>query len=496
MLQLVWFKKDLRLADHAPLTEALKHGPVLPLYVYEPVVYNAKTFDPSHLIFLNQCLGELRYQLRQRGGELFLRHGELTDILTGLHKEVGIAKLWSHEETGDWASFQRDLAVKTWCETHNITWTELPQTGVVRRLNSRDGWARQWARRMHQPVLPAPEQVTVPEGVESGEIKTERDLGLTTNTTPTLQLGGELAAHSTLNSFLNERGQDYSRHMSSPGTAELSCSRVSPYLTWGCLSMKQVAHITKIHKQQLYALKEEGRSINSKWFRAIASFEKRLRWHCHFTQKLESQPSIEWEPFHSAYRNCRSDYDPALLEAWQTGQTGYPLIDACMRYVQSGGWLNFRMRALVVSFASYHLWLPWQITAPFLARHFLDYEPGIHYSQFQMQSGETGINTIRIYSPRKQVEDQDPKGNFIKRWVPELEAVPAEHIAEPHLMPPLLAAMHDFHLGKTYPAPIVDPKAAYNEAKAKIFAIRQQARHKEEADRVYQQHGSRWSGRS
>jgi deoxyribodipyrimidine photo-lyase len=162
-----------------------------------------------------------------------------------------------------------------------------------------------------------------------------------------------------------------------------------------------------------------------------------------------------------------------------------------MRALRTEGWINFRMRAMLVSFASYHLWLPWQATAVALAPHFLDYEPGIHYSQFQMQSGTTGINTIRIYDPYKQGREQDPSGTFIRRWVPELAGMPSDYLHAPHEMPPLIAAMNGVRLGRDYPLPIVDHTTALREAKVRLYAIRESASARNEAQRVYDRHGSR-----
>lgn len=167
------------------------------------------------------------------------------------------------------------------------------------------------------------------------------------------------------------------------------------------------------------------------------------------------------------------------------------MVDACMRCVTSTGWLNFRMRAMLVSFASYHLWLDWRPTARHLARHFLDFEPGIHYSQFQMQSGTTGINTVRIYSPVKQAMDQDPTGTFVRRWVPELSGVPDAWIFEPHKMPGDLQILSGCRIGRDYPAPVVDHKEAVAAAKSRLFAIRSTRAARSEADAVQIRHGSR-----
>ena len=146
---------------------------------------------------------------------------------------------------------------------------------------------------------------------------------------------------------------------------------------------------------------------------------------------------------------------------------------------------------MIVSFASYHLWLDWRPTSRFLARQFLDYEPGIHYSQMQMQSGTTGINAVRIYSPIKQVADQDPDGIFIKRWVPELIGVPAQHIAQPHLMSFDEQSRYSCRIGTDYPEPLVDHRTAVQQAKKRIYQLRRQKASKEEAKAVFTKHGSR-----
>jgi deoxyribodipyrimidine photo-lyase len=213
-------------------------------------------------------------------------------------------------------------------------------------------------------------------------------------------------------------------------------------------------------------------------------------------QKLEDEPEIEFRNIHSAYNGLRdgtlsTEEGQQRLAAWQAGLTGYPMVDACMRYCQATGWLNFRMRAMLASFAAYHLWLPWRQPALFLARHFLDFEPGIHFAQFQMQSGTTGINTLRIYSPAKQLADQDPHGTFVRRWVPELEGVPDGWLAEPHRMPQSIQQSAACRIGRDYPMPIVDHATAYRKARAALGAVRRTPAAAAEAKRVYARHGSR-----
>jgi deoxyribodipyrimidine photo-lyase len=160
-----------------------------------------------------------------------------------------------------------------------------------------------------------------------------------------------------------------------------------------------------------------------------------------------------------------------------------------MRSLRATGWLNFRMRAMVMATASYHMWLDWRATGQVLARMFTDYEPGIHWSQVQMQSGTTGINTVRIYNPVKQGLDQDPSGAFTRKWVPELAEIPDRHLQEPWKAETARAV-----LGKAYPAPIIDHLAAAKYARERIWAVRGNEAFRAEAAAVVHKHGSRKSG--
>ena len=227
----------------------------------------------------------------------------------------------------------------------------------------------------------------------------------------------------------------------------------------------------------------------------LRGFAGRLRWHCHFMQKLEDEPRIEFENFARVCDGLReNDFNDAHFAAWCEGRTGYPMVDACMRSLRATGWLNFRMRAMLVSFASYHLWLHWRPTGVFLARQFLDFEPGIHWSQMQMQSGTTGINTLRMYSPTKQALDQDPDGVFIRRWVPELARVPLPYLAQPWKMEESVQRLAGCSMGVDYPLPIVDEKEALKAAKDRMYGLRKTEQAREESSAVQARHGSRKSG--
>jgi len=488
-LHIVWFKRDLRLADHRPLMAAMMAaatgaGPVLPLYIAEPPLWAQPDASARQWAFAAESLAQLQAALGALGQPLCVMVGDAVDVLRRLHDRHGIAGLWSHEETGNGWTFARDLAVKRWARDAGVPWHEARQFGVIRRLTSRNGWARAWDSDMAQPITPAPLALRPVPGDWPTHIPTAGELGLAPDPCPYRQPGGRGAAMATLESFLNRRGRDYRYQMSSPLTAFDASSRLSPHLTWGTLSMREVAQASWARMQALKA----GEEPHAKsWRASMISFAGRQHWHCHFMQKLEDEPRLEFENLHRAYDGLRPDIaDPARLAAWSEGQTGFPFVDACMRALNSHGWINFRMRAMLMSFASYHLWLPWRETGLHLARKFVDYEAGIHWPQVQMQSGTTGINTMRIYNPVKQGYDQDPAGRFVRDYVPELRGLPDAFIHEPWRW--------EGRADGSYPAPIVDNTAAARAARDALHAIRKGSDHKDAARRIVDRHGSRKSG--
>lgn len=487
-LQIVWFKRDLRVADHAPLTLAARTGPVLPLYVIEPDLWRQSDASGRQLAFLLESLAELDRELRRLGQPLWLRFGAMPEVLAELHATHRIDGLWAHEETGNGWTFARDIAVRGWCRDQSIPFTELRQTGVHRALRSRDGWAARWEQEMRGALLPPPALPPLPAPVTREALPGLRDLEtrmrLAIDPCEGWQPGGRRAGLVCLDSFLTRRGRTYRRAMSTPLEAFDACSRISPHLAFGTLSLREVTQAARTREAAARAAGDRD------WSEAMTSFSGRLHWHCHFIQKLEDQPDLETRCLHPALEGLRPrDADAQRLAAWCNGETGLPFVDACMRALRATGWMNFRMRAMLMAVASYHLWLDWRATGAHLARMFTDYEPGIHWPQVQMQSGTTGINTIRIYNPVKQGLDQDPQGLLIRRFVPELAAIPTPFLHEPWRAPNAARV-----LDRVYPAPIVDHLAAAREARQTLWALRGARGFHDTADRIQARHGSRRAG--
>ncbi|PRX35058.1 deoxyribodipyrimidine photo-lyase [Meinhardsimonia xiamenensis] len=481
LLQVVWFKRDLRVCAHSPLARAAAAGPVLPLYIAEPGHWRSEDASGRHFDFLAECLAELREELAALGQPLVIRIGDAVDVLSEIHRAQGIAALWSHEETGNLWSYARDRRVAGWARARGIPWHELPQAGVVRRLPSRDGWADCWEAEMSSPLVPPPRALAPICAIAPGSLPAPVELGLAPDPCPGRQRGGRRAAEAALAAFLTDRAGRYRRGMPSPLTAPDACSRLSPHLALGPLSLREVVQATRADRARAESEGPQG------WRAGLAAFEERLHWRSHFMQKLEDAPDLEARAMHPALDDLRPRTpDATRLAAWARGETGIPFLDACMRSLIATGWINFRMRAMLMAVASYHLWLDWRATGLHLARLFTDYEPGIHWPQVQMQSGVTGINALRIYNPVKQGRDHDPEGRFIRRWLPELAPIPDAFLHEPWLWPEARSVLE-----RSYPAPIVDLAAAARAAKERMAEARRAKGFREAKAEVLARHGSR-----
>ena len=480
---LVWFKRDLRWHDHAALAQASQHGPVRCIYIVEPELWLQPDCALQHFAFIRESLWELDTYLRTQGGCLEVHTGEATDVLAQLWRESHFSQLYSHEETGNRFTYARDLQVASWCKSHDVEWHEFAQFGVVRRLKNRNLWQRAWEGHMSSPIQtadtlafwqipsPKPFAMEAPEHLQHNP--------------PWRQLGGRSQALGVLHNFLHARSLGYRGGISSPLSAPDACSRLSAYLAYGCISMREVVQQTRQHLAQLPPHANRHRA-------GLTAFISRLYWHCHFIQKLESEPEIEWRNMHRGYDHLREhDFNEAHFDALKEARTGWPMVDACVTMLRETGWLNFRMRAMLVSVAAYPLWLHWRPVGEWLATQFLDYEPGIHWSQLQMQSGTTGINTTRVYNPIKQAQDHDPQGIFVRRWLPVMRAIPDSWIFEPWKMPTYL---QDASKTRGHPAlatPLVDLALATREAKNKLHALRKTQTVRDGKAAVVDKHASR-----
>jgi len=478
-ISVVWLKRDLRLQDNEAITKALQSGNrVLFLFVFENLLINDLHYSKRHWNFIKQSLEDLNEDLKQFNTQVLSVSGDIFTVFNQLLYKYNVTNVYSHQETGLLVTFNRDKEFLRYCRNNSIEWKENINNGVLRGLLDREDWFEKWESYMYEDQVifnPSEESFLTVNEIETFS-KYVTPVDLITEKSDVFQPGGSKIAWKYANSFFEGRYENYMFHISKPEASRTSCSRLSPYIAWGNISIRQVF-------QKASKINETSKSR-----RHLSAFISRLRWQAHFIQKFEMEHTMENASVNKGYHKIKKSISETYIKAWETGNTGFPLVDASMRCLNTTGFINFRMRAMLVSFFTHILWQPWQEATHHLSRMFLDFEPGIHFPQLQMNAGETGINEIRIYSPAKNAKEHDPDATFIKKWVPELAHLPVPFIHEPYLMTPLDQQFNNCVLGKDYVEPIVSIKENRSKASEILWNMRNDAEVRKESLRILKRH--------
>jgi deoxyribodipyrimidine photo-lyase len=454
----VWHREGLRTADHPALAAAARMGDVVcPLFVFDPAFYDERGLAcDARVRFLHESLTDLDAQYRRAGDDesgLTLAHGDPVDLLARLD-DAGWTVVAARSPTGRYGQ-RRDERAREAAGVRFVAGDGL----VYDADRPRENWEAQvteWFEADPHAFDPASvDLVELETGVTVEGIEDRYGVAPSKRKVPP---GGRSAGLDRLDTFVDRIG-DYPGNISSPLDARGGTSGLSPYLRFGCLSVREVY-------QRVHAEVPDCR--------ARELFVSRLYWNRHYEQKLADWPGWLDEAANPELRWFnREEHDPALVAAWKRGETGYPMVDAAMRCLRETGWLNFRMRAMCVSVYFHVLQQPWKRGADWFHHHLIDSEASINYTQWQYQCGLVGKPGLRLYNPRKQVRDQDPDGEWIREYVPELEGLPSEHLPRPEGTPLHVQRECGVSVGENddYPRPVVEYEAAVARFRRRYGAV-------------------------
>jgi len=433
----VWHRNDLRVRDNPALRRAADDGRPAPVFVFDPVFYRSGMACDARLRFLHECVADLQESYADLGSDLALYHGDPGSILADLPVDRVYV---TRSVTGRYGRRRDDRLF----DRPSIT--PVADDGIDREGRPREAYDWQASAEAYFDADPLDAPASVPpipldSPASVGAVEAEYDVD---PEKARVLRGGESAAHDRLRAFAGAIDR-YPGGISPPAAAEERCSRLSPYLATGCLTPRQArGHV----------------ETAAGGTRGAETFERRLFWNRHYTQKLEDWPGWMETAVNPVFRGLfRGEHDPELTERWMRGETGFPLVDAGMRALAETGHMNFRLRATCATFYHYVLRNWWRAGADHYYRHLIDADAAINYTQWQSQCNLTGVHPVRIYNPAKGVRENDPEGEYVRRYVPELRAFPSEHLDRPEKAPLAAQEACGVRIGEDYPRPVVDFEA-------------------------------------
>ena len=451
---IVWYRNDLRIHDHPALATAVADATrVVPVFVLNDELLRGDRASSNRNRFLLESLTDLKHSLQKLGADLVIRHGNALDELQKLVDETGAETVFY---TGDYSLYaaRRDKHIK---DSLSVSFRGFPgrlAVSTLDKLATKAGnphkvftpfW-KNWQTIVRREIAPIPTQLAPLNGIEIGSIPEIEDFTNTDELSPDALSGGETAGRKRLEYWLDNRLTDY--HQGTNDMAADATSRISSYLHFGCLSVREI--------ETMLPDNDGARA----WHRQLA-------WREFYHYIIFTFPGNTTQEFQERFRGLDWGQDAVRLKAWQDGLTGYPVVDAAMRQLKQEGWIHNRARLIVGSFLTKDLWLDWRLGERHFMQWLIDGDQANNNGNWQWIAS-VGVDPApvfrRLYNPTTQQLNYDPTGAYVRRYLPELANVADNYLTEPWKMSTELQKASGCIIGKDYPAPIVDHKQARLEA--------------------------------
>lgn len=461
---IVWFRNDLRVHDHPALASAVRDASyVVPLFIFDDKITQGKRSGSNRNRFLLECVDDLRHSLRKCGADLIVRHGDAAAELQRVCSEISADAIYYTADYTPYAVRREQMVQQTFAAT-NVAVCSFPGRLIVDnidKITTKAGtrhkvftpfW-RTWRQVDRRKLMAVPRNMALPQGIAAGRLPTLASLTNAHELSPDVIKGGESEARRRLKVFLDNRIDAYHETNNSMGAD--GTSRLSAYLHFGCLSPREI---------ELQLTDSDGAQA---WHRQLA-------WRDFYHYVLFYNPDNATKEYQEKYRQLEWGHDQKMLEAWQSGRTGYPIVDAAMRQLQREGWMHNRGRLIVGSFLTKDLWLDWRLGEAYFMKMLIDADHANNNGNWQWIAS-VGVDPApiyrRLYNPSSQRDKFDPDGSYVRRYVPELQNVPDKYLSEPWKMPDDVQHQAGCIIDEDYPAPVVDHQTARRAALERFRSV-------------------------